>query len=50
MTMNSKTDELLQKYLSGKTDRVEERELLDICLRDINDLKVRVSELCEAKL
>jgi len=30
------TDKLIQKYLSGKTSRDEERLLLDMCLKDIN--------------
>ena len=40
--MNAKVEELLQKYLSGKTDRDEEKKLLDICLKDINDLRQKL--------
>jgi len=31
-------DQLLQKYLSNKTNREEERQLLEICLKDINTM------------
>ena len=36
------TEQLVNKYLSGKTTREEERNLLDICLRDINKLMVEL--------
>lgn len=36
-----KTDELIQKYLKGKTNRTEEKELLNICLKSINDFLFR---------
>ena len=49
--MKHLTDKLIQKYLKGKTSREEERELLDICLRDINNLitKYRETQLVAEK-
>lgn len=42
--MNKSVEELVNKYLSGKTDREEERKLLDICLKDINNLMVKLPD------
>ena len=38
-TPKKRGDYLVQKYLSGSTDRAEERELLDILIKSLNVLE-----------
>lgn len=42
--MTGRTDKLIQKYLKGKTSREEEKELLDISLKIINEMMVEMEE------
>ena len=37
-------DELIQKFLKGQTNREEERQLINMLLKDINDMVLKKME------
>jgi hypothetical protein len=43
--MTDRTDELIQRYLHGKTSRKEEKELLDILLKTTNEALIMAKKI-----
>lgn len=48
--MESKYDTLLQKFLKGKSSRIEEKELIDILLKSYNALLVELKNYKKYRL